>query len=127
MKKSFQSSLREQSQSKRLVARELGFDGSKSRDSYKEYSPYYDVHMADYWMSPITRSRLRRVGILSRDGTKLLDPDKERMQLCSIHKQMVVAEDLHESLKRREFTELLVEAAWLKRALVQELKREDIH
>lgn len=126
MKFFFESSLREQSTSERLVAKEVGFDGSKILESYKEYSPYYDVNMREYWMCPMTRKRLVRFGLLSKDGASIIDPDKERMATKAISKQIEAAIYYRDTLVERRRTELLVEASWLKRRLVQELKREDM-
>ena len=126
-KKLFESTLRQQSDSQKLVAREVNFDGSKILDSYPEYSPYYDIHMKEYWMSPLTRKRLANKGMLSKDRSTLIDPDRNRLQLNCINKRVIAALEYKKCIENRRWGELLVEAAWLKRKLVNELKHEDLH
>lgn len=121
----FPNSLRMSPKSERLVSREVGFDGSMCTQSYPIYAPFYDVHMREYWLSPITRRRLMQFGFLTKDGRNLIDPDKERKRIETVKKQIYDAECLLAVRRERAKSKLILESAWLQRQLVKEIRRGD--
>ena len=121
----FSNSLRSQPESKKLVSLEVKYDDSISHSTYADYSPYYDVHTREYWMSPSTRNRLVKFGLLSKDG-KLVDPDKDRMRIASAMRRVATAESKRSFKEYRARADLIAESAWLEQQLLFEMKRKHV-
>ena len=124
--KNFEATLRPVSASKDLVSREVGFQLNTSDASYRPYSPFYDIHMREYWLSPPTRKRLVNLGFLTKDESQLIDPDKERMRLASVEKHIQMAEKVLEIQRQKRTSKLYHQAIYLKRQIVHEYKRKEV-
>ena len=122
----FLNSLRTRPSSKELISREVGFDNSTCLASYPIYSPFYDKHMQEYWFSPITRRRLVECGFLTKDGQRLIDPDREKKRFLSVQKIILEAEQRLRVRQDKVKSKLFLQNVWLQRQLVGILKRESI-
>jgi hypothetical protein len=125
-KMNFFNSLRPPSSSKKLVSLEVAFDDSKSVDSYTEYKPFCDVHMQKYWNSPITRRRLIQVGFLNSEGTKLLEPDKERRKFATAEQLIQAARQRISVQETKRRNRLIAESTQLQRKIVSLMKYEHV-
>jgi hypothetical protein len=126
MRKFFESSLRPTSVNKYLVAKEVGFKIETANSAYPEYSAFDDVHMRTYWCQPVVKQKLMNLGLVSQDGRRLIDPDKERMRLKSAQSRIARAEIQNQILYQKRISKLLIERAWLKRQMVDVLKNESV-
>lgn len=122
----FCNSLRPPPTCKNLVALEVGYDDSKCVDPYSEYSPFYDVHMREYWMSPSTKRRLKKVGFLNAEGTKLLDPDKERQKFAAVEQIIQAARKKVSVQEMKRRNKLIAESSQLQREIVNIMKYEHV-
>jgi hypothetical protein len=122
----FCNSLRSRPSSKELISREVGFDNSTCISTYPVYSPFYDEHMREYWLSPVTRKRLVDSGFLTKDEKQLIDPDKEKKRILTVQKRIHEAEKRFALKQDKVKMKLFLQNIWFQRQLVRLKKRDSI-